>query len=284
MDFYNPTFFIIYSLMSFAQLTCYAIFFQGFLTPKYGKKSMYLTMLSILIMFYIIFLTCFEIFPIKAILYLTVFLFASFAFYNGTLLKRMIIGPLIFSITAFIDFLFQFVLIFILQYENLEIVPLYIYIVIFISETIIIYIINNFLLIYLNSAFFTSQKSYQLFLVLTLYLFFISIILSESFFINHIISFDNQFHNQKSYYIAASVCFLICLFIMKYMYELLKTLKQNTLQQLISQTIHKEYINQLNTYLEMKNNDDQAIRQMRHDIINYLQTIETYNQTNNKNK
>lgn len=273
MNFNDPNFKILFTIMCFFQTVIYGLFYHKFLIPKYKNKS--------LIIFIIILFTIsvslnniYGILPFKMLIYMIFFFIASFTLYNGTLIKRILAAPILYAVTAFVDFLFQFILIFIFQYPNFINAPLGIYIFIFILETILIFIILNIILLYTHSSLFSSEKFSRLFIYLTMTVFIISIILSDSFYYNDIIILDPLFKNFTVSYITISICFMCFLFLIRTIYKYIQSLKQSITSEMITQQIYNQYIHQLNQYIDMKENDEN-MKHLRHDIMNYIQTIHT---------
>lgn len=277
MDFQDPYFMTIFTLMCIFQTIIYGIFYHKFLTPKYGIKSFIIFTTTLCSICFILTLNIYGIMPFKMLVYMIFFFLASFLLYDGKFIKRILIGPLLYAITAFVDFLFQFILIFVFQYQNLIDAPLSIYIFIFISETILIFIIVNIILLHSHTSLFSSEKFSRLFINLTITIFIISIILSDSFYYNNIIIVDNKIKNYIVSYVTLFICFISFIFLVRKIYISIKSLKQSITNQIITQEIYNQYLYQLNQYLNMKNNEDN-IKHLRHDIMNYIQTIITKNQ------
>lgn len=274
----NDTLFFIINIFFFSlQMIISAYFIHCYLTPKFGIKS-FINGFLILIFFIYLFMNYFySNVPMRMILGVSFLEIVSWSLYDGKLFKKLLAGPIIFCCSALAELIIQFILVFILDipiFDNLSNVIL---ILIVFFNTLMFFIFTKVFLHLFSKPFLTTQQYSRLFLSSTISLFLIAIIISESLYINKLIFVTTAIVDYQLSFIILSICFILSLVVNIYIYYSVKSLKNDISKELISQLLQEDYTSQINSYLLSKNTDD-SINHLRHDIMNYIQTVSIYKQ------
>ena len=102
----------------------------------------------------------------------------------------------------------------------------------------------------------------------------VSIILSESFYFNGVFSIKPQ---NISYVTTFLISLILCFILTIILYKHIRRLEKKISEEMKIQALSKQYSTLLNEYMKDFDNKED-IQYLRHDIMNYLQTIHTYSQ------
>lgn len=142
---------------------------------------------------------------------------------------------------------------------------------------LIIYIFIELFLQIFNKNISFQTKYHQLFVALTIFVCLLTFTVLYSIIFNQIITIAPFSFSAKNIFIVFMTDIICCLICLIYIYQSIRKLHKNITKEMIIQSLHNFYLTQINDLLKLKNNDEQ-IKYLRHDIMNYLQTIDIYNQ------
>lgn len=196
-----------------------------------------------------------------------------FLFYKEKKWKMLSVAPIFFGIAALCESISIFMYVFIFQQTVFLNAPIDILIFMQFFTIFFFFFFFRVILYFFHHKIIVEAQFSFLYIILMIITFLIAIILSESFSINHIFSISSQKDNYIfAYNITLIVSFAITFLLIIIIYRHIKRLKKNIAEEMKIQTLSKQYIDQLNEYMENQNDEDE-IRYLRHDIMNYLQNV-----------
>lgn len=271
----SNSFFFISLFFYFLQGIIHVYFIHHYLIPKYGIKSFIFGLFFFLLYLYILFTYIYLDVPLRTTLGLLCFELIGFCLYDGKLFKRLLAGPLLCTCSVIAEIVFQCILVFILNMPVMTLLsPLALFLTLFFN-TLLYFIIIKLLLYFLSRSFTTTPQYSKLFFASITTVFLIAIILSESLYLNQLFFVVSVTDNYTSSLIITFLCFFACILLNIYIYYSIKSLKSDLAKQTLFQLMHDEYLSQINDLLLSKHSKKQ-VSYLRHDIINYLQTISQY--------
>lgn len=276
----NISFVIIYTIGGLFQGLVYGYFLHNYLKPKYGKKSFlyyYITFIPYLL---IILCLLYEEIFIRTLFTIFFLTLSAFLFYTGNKIKIVLVGALLYTISGIAEILSQFIIVFIFQHNIFETLPNHLLIIILLTAILFMFIIENIFLTFSHKNFNFNTKFSNILICLSFQGLLISIVLSYGSYSNGLLSPQTFSFNVNHIFLIIVLCFIMTIFLIMYMIRALYKLKQSISKELIIQSIYQQNIEQLQQYLDSKDKEN-TIAQLRHDVINYLQTMNTIKENQN---
>lgn len=256
-------------------------FYTRYLTPKNKKRCTFYVFISYFI--YLIFIIfVYEQFLLRFIGYLITIQIISICFYKDNIGKRISAGLLVTFFNSMADIISQYIIIFFLGSDTFIHLsyPLLCYILI--QANIIIFIFIKIFLHFFQTNISYSNKYSKLFTALNIFLCLLTNALLYSFVFNDFI----KLHDFKTTFIQ--IFFILAIYLFGfifcsiYIYKSIIDLKDSITKELLMQYMHQQYLTQLAKYIDARDNDEQ-IKHLRHDIMNYVQTIHTIKENQDEN-
>ena len=275
MPHQDPIFLFIHFLSFLSQPFLFNYFLLRYLTPKNPKKAKIYGFFIFFIFSICVTLILYNLVLLRSIMSIIVFQIICIVLYQDHLFKKFSAGLLMFLFDVLGEITSEFILLFFLGKEVITLIsyPVLIFIL-FISMINVFIYINIFLHFFKNITFIENSYN-KIFTVLTFFICLLSSVLFYSFAFNGTIvmgTFQPTLLKLISVLIVYIVGSIICTI---YLYKSIRSLQQDIKNKILVQAIHNQYLSQLNDFITIKENSDN-IKYLRHDIMNYLQTISTY--------
>lgn len=278
MNINDPIFFTIHFLSFFVQFILLNYLYLHFLQPYHNQyKTIIYSFLIYLIFAFIAGFVIYEIPLLRSFNAIVDFEIIAILLYKDNISKKIIAGILMLFFEFAADIIAQLTLIiffgntnfFNLSYGMLFFCLLY--------GNLIIYIFIELFLQIFNKNISFQTKYHQLFIALSLFICLLTFTVLYSIIFNQIITISPFSFTAKNILIILITDIICCLICLIYIYKSIRKLHKNITKEMLIQSLHNFYLTQINDLLKLKNNDEQ-IKYLRHDIMNYLQTIDIYNQ------
>lgn len=256
-------------------------FYLRFLTPYHKKKAIIYGTLLFSINIIIVTFFIYDNNLLRSVTTLLSFEIIALMLYQDSIGRKLSAGVLMLFFDSIGDILAEFVLIFFLGNTDMYQLPYPIFLFILLFANLIIYIFIRLFLQIFNNSPALSKNYHKLFTALSVFLCLLTLALLYSFIFNKFISLSSFTLSSHSILLMLLLYFICCLICLIYIYKSITSLHKSITHQLIIKSLHDLYLSQIHDLIDLKNNSQQ-INYLRHDIMNYLQTIEAYNQSKQK--
>ena len=262
-------------------------FYLRYLTPKNKQQAIIYT--SLIYFVYILLVTLFAYKNTLLRIFSNLFMLTFFAvyFYQDSPFKKIRAGFFMFIFNAISDIISQYIIIFILGYTIFLEIPLGIFICLLLFSILLIFLTIQFFLHFFASKVSISTRYSRLYTALSILQCLLTIILLYSFIFNGlIVRYPSDSPEQSKlifilFIIFYALCSILCI---RYILHSTITLQKDITKELLIQSLNDLYLKQLNEYSNSKNTHDEQMKYLRHDIMNYLQTIHTHQQKENSDE
>lgn len=256
-------------------------FYLRFLTPYHKKKAIIYGTLLFSINIIIVTFFIYDNNLFRSVTAFLSFEIIALMLYQDSIGRKLSAGVLMLFFDSIGDILAEFVLIFFLESNNLFALPYTIFFFILLFANIIIYIFIRLFLQIFNKNSPLNNDYNKLFTALSIFVCLLTLALLYSFIFNKFISLSSFTLSKHHILYIFILYFLGCIACIIYIYKTITLLHKSITNQLITKSLHDLYLSQIHDLIDLKNNSQQ-INYLRHDIMNYLQTIEAYNQSKQK--
>ena len=275
MPHQDPIFLFIHFLSFLSQPFLFNYFLLRYLTPRDVKQAKKYGFFIFFIFAIFVTLVLYNLVLLRSIASIIVFQIICISLYQDHLYKKISAGLLMFLFNVLSEITSEFILLFFLGKDVFAIISYPVLITILVISMINIFIYINIFLHFFKNITFIENSYNKIFTVLTLFICLLTSILFYSFAFNGTFvmgTFQPTLLKLISILIIYIVGSVICTI---YIYKSLHSLQQDIKNKILMQSIYNQYLSQLNDFINIKENSDN-IKYLRHDIMNYLQTINTY--------
>lgn len=236
----------------------YSYFFNGFLTPKYGRKTYIysLFLFGILMIFSCLF---YHQYLLKQVVLIVILVIILILFYEDSIRKKVLASTIFLSVTFFYEFSLSIISIGIFNVDLNDITNYY---------SIFIYIAYYLFLFHTYFALIQMKRKIFIFIQYkNIIIIIIFLCIQYFFFSTTAISITITSENIDKFilfiilvYALLNSVFLICV----------KKMMNNVKKEYTINLLKQEYEKELEKNMEFKGNEEE-IRMLKHDIINYLE-------------
>lgn len=242
----------------------YTFFMNRFFHLKYNRKLtnivstiMYIIVLVLTLPSYI------DVFFYKPVIVISAIYILVFTLYSGSFIKKAICPFILLAVALIIEIPFDFLLIYGFNLSPYKVLHTPSFYLVQVLVNVLSFIIYYYIAKITNNTIHIYGKYKLLFFLMTIQTFTIIISISQSLVV---VNEPSKKESAKTFLLIIIIAIMIIDFIIFY---LIRKFNRSAKLELALQKIQVEYDKSLESYQQV--NDDEYIRCLRHDILNFLQ-------------